>query len=98
VNVAVGIVAFLQFGTLSMTAAVAGVVLLIATLEGWLLQPWLTGLAVRMNQVAVFIGLFFWSWIWGVAGMLLAVPMMTAMKAVCDRVDALRPMGELLGE
>ncbi|HEV8337563.1 MAG TPA: AI-2E family transporter [Candidatus Polarisedimenticolia bacterium] len=98
VNVAVGIVAFLQFGTLSMTAAVAGVVLLIATLEGWLLAPWLTGLAVRMNQVAVFIGLFFWSWIWGVAGMLLAVPMMTAMKAVCDRVDALHPIGELLGE
>ena len=55
-----------QFGTFGMTIAVAGVSLLITTLEGSLLTPMLIGRAASMNQVAVFVGLLFWSWIWGV--------------------------------
>jgi predicted PurR-regulated permease PerM len=81
-----------------MTAAVAGVALLITTLEGSLLTPSLIGSASSMNHVAVFAGLLFWSWIWGVWGMLLAVPMMMVIKVVCDRVDALQPVGHLLGD
>ena len=49
-----------------MTIAVAGVSLLITTLEGSLLTPMLIGRAASMNQAAVFVGLLFWSWIWGV--------------------------------
>ena len=62
---ALSIVAYLQFGTVSMTAAVAGVSLLVTTLEGFLLTPFLIGRASSMNQVAVFGGLLFWSWVWG---------------------------------
>jgi len=83
---------------LTVTAAVAGVSLLITTLEGSLLTPMLLSRASAMNQVAVFAGLLFWSWIWGVWGMLLAVPMMMVIKVICDRVDALHPVGHLLGE
>jgi predicted PurR-regulated permease PerM len=46
----------------------------------------------------VFIGLIFWSWIWEVWGFLLAVPMLMTLKAVCDRVEDLKPVGELLGD
>ena len=60
------IVGYLQFGTIAMTAAVAGVSLLITTVEGMLLTPLLMGRASSMNQVAVFAGLLFWSWMWGV--------------------------------
>ena len=92
------LVGFLQFGTIGMTIAVAGVSLLITTLEGSLLTPMLMGRAASMNQVAVFVGLLFWSWAWGVWGMLLAVPMMMVIKVICDRVEPLQPVGHLLGD
>lgn len=92
------IVAYLQFGTVAMTAVVAGVSLLITTLEGFLLTPLLIGRASSMNQVAVFAGLLFWSWVWGVWGILLAVPMMMVIKAICDHVEPLQPVGHLLGD
>ncbi len=92
------VVAYLQFGDLGPAATAGAVALLVTTLEGWLLTPWLLGRAARMNQVAIFCGLLFWSWMWGLWGMLLAVPMMMVMKAVCDRVEGLRPLGELVSE
>jgi len=94
---AAGLVAFLQFGSVNMALAVAGVSLLINTFEGNLLVPWLTSRAGRMNPVAVFIGVLGWGWLWGVWGLLLGIPIMMVVKAVCDRVDDLKPIGELLG-
>jgi predicted PurR-regulated permease PerM len=78
-----------------MTAAVAAVALLITTLEGMLLTPTLMGRASSMNQVSIFAGLLFWSWVWGV---LLAVPMLMILKVVCERVESLHPVAHLLSE
>jgi predicted PurR-regulated permease PerM len=91
-------IAFLQFGTIPMTLAVAGAALVITSLEGWVLTPTLMGKAAEMNRVAVFVGLLFWSWMWGVWGMLLAVPLMMTIKAICDHVEDLQPIGRFLGE
>jgi predicted PurR-regulated permease PerM len=79
-----------------MALVVAGTALLITTLEGWMLTPGLMGRAARMNQVAVFTGLIFWTWLWGFWGVVLAVPMMMVVKAVCDHVDDLKPIGDFL--
>ncbi|HTM03123.1 MAG TPA: AI-2E family transporter [Vicinamibacterales bacterium] len=92
------VVAFLQFGTLGMAAYVSGISIVITSLEGWLLTPWLTSRAARTNEVAIFVGLIFWSFVWGIWGTLLAVPMLVAVKACCDRIEDLKPIGELLGE
>ena len=92
------VVAYLQFRTFDMTFYVAGVALVITTLEGWLLTPTLMGKAASINPVAIFIGIIFWSWVWGVWGLILAVPMLMMIKAVCDRIEELQPIGELLGE
>lgn len=92
------LVAFLQFGEVNMALAVAGASLLINTIEGNLLVPLLTSKASRMNPVAVFIGVLAWGWLWGVWGLLLGIPIMMVIKAVCDRVDDLKPVGELLGD
>lgn len=92
------VVAFLQFDSLGVALYVAGISLVITSIEGWLLTPWLTSRTARTNEVAVFIGLIFWSFVWGIWGTLLAVPMLVAFKAICDRVDDLKAMGELLGE
>jgi predicted PurR-regulated permease PerM len=92
------LVAFLQFGTPYMMLVVAGIALAITSLEGWLLTPTLMGRVASMNRVAVFVGLLFWSWAWGVWGLLLAVPIMMCIKAVCDHVEDLKPVGRFLGE
>lgn len=92
------LVAFLQFGEADMALAVGGSSLLINIVEGYLLVPWATSRASRMNPVAVFIGVLAWGWLWGVWGLLLGIPILMAVKAVCDRVDDLKPVGELLGE
>lgn len=98
VSGALALVAFLQFGTIYMMLVVAGVSLVITSLEGWLLTPTLIGKVASMNRVAVFVGLLFWSWAWDVWGMLLAVPIMMSIKVICDRVEDLKPVGRFLGE
>ena len=98
VTVGTALVAFLQFGTVGMVLLVAGISLVITSLEGYLLTPWLTARASRMNPVVVFIGVLFWGWLWGVWGLLLGVPIIMIIKAVCDRVEDLGPIGELLGD
>ena len=98
VTCGLAVLAFLQFGTLSAVASVAGISLLITTLEGWFLTPLLLGRAARMNSVAIFAGLLFWTWMWGVWGTLLAVPMMMVAKAICDHVEDFAPAADFLGE
>ncbi len=95
--VASALVGFLQFGSLNMALAVGGASLVIHTLVGNLLTPWLTSRASRMSPVAVFVGLLAWGWLWGVWGLLLGIPILMIVKSVCDRVDDLKPVGEFLG-
>jgi predicted PurR-regulated permease PerM len=92
------LLAFLQFGTLGMTLMVGTISLAINSLEGYLLMPWLTGRASRMNAVVVFAGLLFWGWLWGAWGLLLGMPVMMAIKSVCDHVDEFKSVGEFMGD
>jgi len=94
----IGLIAFLQFGNLITTAQIASAVLAVTSLEGFLLTPFLLGKTAQINGVAMFVGLLFWSWLWGVIGMIVAVPIMMAVKTACDRIEHLQPIGELLGE
>ena len=91
------LVGFVQFGSIDMAVLIAGASLLIHTIAGNLLAPWLTSRAGRMNAVSVFVGVLAFGWLWGVWGLVLGVPILMMVKAVCDRVDDLKPLGELLG-
>ena len=91
------LVAFLQFGSINMAMAVGGASLVIHTLVGNLLTPWLTSRASRLSPVAVFTGLLAWGWLWGVWGLLLGIPILMIVKSVCDRIEDLKPVGEFLG-
>jgi predicted PurR-regulated permease PerM len=97
VAVGSGMVGFLQFGSFNMALLVGGASLFIHALTGNLLTPWLTSRTSRMSPVAVFVGMLAWGWLWGVWGLLLGIPILMIVKAVCDRVDDLKPIGEFLG-
>ena len=97
VTVVVGAVAFLQFGSVRDASLVAGMTIVITTLEGNFITPQLLSRTSSLNLVAMFVAIAFWSWLWGVAGMLLAVPILMAVKVVCDRVDGGQTLAEFLG-
>jgi predicted PurR-regulated permease PerM len=98
VSTALTVVGFIQFGTVGQTLAVTGAAFAITSLEGWLITPALMGRAASMNPAAVFVGLLFWGWVWGMWGVVLAVPMMMLIKSLCDHVEDFNWLGELLGD
>jgi predicted PurR-regulated permease PerM len=62
------------------------------------LYPKVIGRTVRLNPLAVTIALMFWGMLWGGIGLILAVPLTAAMKAVCDNVESLQNFGRMLGD
>lgn len=92
------LVGFVQFGSPGPALLVGGVSLLIHTVSGQLLTPWLTSRASSINPVVIFVGVLAWGWLWGLWGLLLGVPLLMVVKAVCDRVEDLKAIGELLGD
>lgn len=92
-----GMAGFLQFGSLPHALAVAGVSLLVAGAVGLVFMTWLQSRFARVNAAVLFIALLFFGWLWGVWGLLLGAPLVAIAKVICDRVESLKPVGELLG-
>jgi len=92
-----GVAAFLQSGSLWYALAVAGASLLAAGAIGFVFMTWLHSRFARVNTAVLFIALLFFGWLWGVWGLLLGAPLVAITKVVFDRVEALKPAGELLG-
>jgi predicted PurR-regulated permease PerM len=72
--------------------------LILASLEGNFVTPWIMGRRLTLNPVVIFVGLTFWGWLWGIAGALLAVPLLVIIKIICDHTERLAPVGEFLGK
>lgn len=90
-------VAFVQFGSFDTALLVAAVATGLHLIAGHLLTPWLTSRTSRLNALSVFVSVLVFGWLWGFWGLLLGVPTLMMIKALCDRVDGLEPIGELLG-
>lgn len=93
-----GAAAFIQFGEVDMVIIVAGTSMVVTSIQGYLLTPWLTTQVSSLNTVAIFVGLLFWGWLWGPVGLIIATPILMIIKSLCDHVVNLRPVGELLGK
>jgi len=98
VAAAAALAAYIQLGNLWSALLAMGLVLAIVGVLGLGLQTWLLGRAVRMNAPAVFVSLLFWGMLWGAWGLLLAVPIMVAIKTACDHIEPLQRWGALLGK
>jgi predicted PurR-regulated permease PerM len=97
-TIILALAAFLAFEDVGRALLVPIVFTIINILEGNLVTPLIMGRRMRLNTVAVFVGLVFWWYLWGVPGAILAVPMMATIKIACDHIAALAPVGEFLAE
>ena len=93
-----GIAAFLQFDSLLTALMVSGASLIVASAIGFLLTTWLQSRFAKVNIAVLFIALLFFGWLWGVWGLLLGAPIVAIAKVICDRVEPLKPIGNLLGQ
>jgi predicted PurR-regulated permease PerM len=66
--------------------------------ENQFVTPLLLGRRLQLNAVAILLALAFWTWIWGIAGTIIAVPVLVAVKVFCDHLDNLAGIGEFLSE
>ena len=90
-------VGLFTFSSVVWALAPSGVYLLIHIIEGETITPMLLARRFTLNPLLVIAALMFWDWLWGVAGALLAVPLLAVFKILCDNIDFLTPVGHLLG-
>ncbi len=77
---------------------VIGVFLFVQTLEGNFITPYIVGSKVSINPLAAIVVLILWENVWGLPGLILALPMTAILKVIFDSVEALKPYGFLIGE
>src|SRR5205809_693659 len=98
----VGVITFFVAGLvmldpLWMAFVPAGLYILIHVAEGETVTPMLLAHRFTVNPVLIMIGVFFWYWMWGVVGAILATPLLAITKIVCDRIEPLKPVGHFIG-
>lgn len=96
--VAMTLGAVLSFDSLGWAMVFPATYFAIATLEGNFITPFILGKSLTINPIMIFIGLMFWGWMWGIAGALLAVPILATFKIFCDHIEPLAPVGEFLSD
>jgi len=93
----VGLVAILTFETPALILLPPLVYLVLTATEAQFFTPALLARRLTLNPIAVFLALIVWTWLWGIAGAMMAVPLLAMFKICCDHVDPLKPFGTMLG-
>lgn len=95
--VVIAIAATLTFDDPVLILAAPSAYFLWQIIESYFITPLALGRSLALNPVIIFVWLIFWGWIWGVAGALLAVPLLAMLKIICHHFDASAPLAEFLG-
>lgn len=90
------VAALITYGTIGPAFLPPAAYLLFHTIESAFITPLILGRRLELNVVVIFISLAFWSWIWGIVGALIAVPILVVIKVFCDNFPGLAPFGEFL--
>jgi predicted PurR-regulated permease PerM len=88
--------AVLSFDSFGYALLFPAVYLFLATLEGNFITPWVMGRSLTLNPVMIILSLTFWGWLWGIAGIILAVPILAAFKIFCAHIEPMEPLAEFL--
>jgi len=88
--------AVLSFDSLGYAMIFPASYLLLAILEGNFITPMILGRSLTLHPVLILIALAFWGWMWGISGMILAVPILATFKIFCDHIEPMAPVGEFM--
>jgi predicted PurR-regulated permease PerM len=88
--------AVLSFDSLGYALLFPAVYLALGVLEGSLVTPWIMGRSLTLNPVIILFSLTFWGWMWGIVGIVLAVPILAALKIFCAHIKPMEPLAEFL--
>lgn len=96
-GVAVLLVAgFMSFESSVRALAPSLIYLSLHAVEANFVTPWILGRRLTLNPLVIFISLMFWTWLWGIPGALLSIPMLMMAKILCDHFKPLAPVGEFM--
>ncbi len=90
------IVGVQTFDSLAQALAAPAILLALIVASAAVVAPFILGRRLLLNPVAIFISILLWGWLWGIFGVLLAVPLLATFKIVCERVEPLHPVAEFL--
>ena len=88
--------AVLSFDSVGYALLFPAVYLAFAALEGNFITPWVMGRSLTLNPVIILLSITFWGWLWGIAGVILAVPILAAFKIFCAHIEPMEPLAEFL--
>ena len=88
--------AALSFDSLGYAFVFPAIYLSFGILEGSFITPWIMGRSLTLNPVIILLSLTFWGWIWGIVGIILAVPILAAFKILCAHIKPMEPLAEFL--
>ena len=88
--------AALSFDSLGYAFVFPAVYLSFGVLEGSFITPWIMGRSLTLNPVIILLSLTFWGWMWGIVGIILAVPILAAFKILCAHIKPMEPLAEFL--
>jgi predicted PurR-regulated permease PerM len=94
--VILGMVGVQSFDSLPMALAAPAILLVLVGLTAEVISPMVIGRGLLLNPVAIFIAIMLWGWMWGIVGVLLAVPLLASFKIICERVEPLHGVAEFL--
>lgn len=87
-----------QGGDINMVIGILIIYGVVQFIQSYILEPLVVGAEVNINPLFTIVALVAGELVWGIPGMILAIPLMGVTKIVCDHIDALKPFGELIGE
>ncbi len=90
------LLACLQFDSFGIPLLLLVLLVAVHNIIGNVLEPKLMASSLNMSPVLVLMSLLFWGWLWGIWGMVLAVPITSMIKIVCENVDTLKPIAALM--
>jgi predicted PurR-regulated permease PerM len=88
----------MQGGDMSVVIGILITYAVVQFFQSYILEPLVVGREVNINPLFTIVGLVAAEMIWGIAGMVLAIPVMGIAKIICDHIEPLKPYGELIGE
>ena len=95
-TVIIMIVSILTFDSVPMWFVTPAFIIALSAIEGQFITPAILSRRLSINTVSVLLSVVFWGWLWGIAGALIAVPLLVVIKVICEKVEGLSAIAEFL--